>query len=218
MGRGPGGRHSGLVTLASIPLTSQNRPRLLPADGACHWADLWSTTRREPLTERQLWAPGTKLPPPRCSQLAGLADWVRAGCLAHGSQACPQATRETRDQTEAVGPEKRQRVGKQAWKGDPLLLPSPTPSCAPADHSVPPHPALLFNAISPSCSSPSDLLEMQIRGCHFLLKSRKQPLILIKRKPKLLTTANKALHALALSTRSLPLPSDACHQTIVFFP
>lgn len=116
MGRGPGGSHSGLVTLASIPLTSQHRPCLLPAERACHWADLWSTTRHEPLTEWQLWAPGpmptvgplspTKLPPPRCSQLAGLADWVRAGCLAHRSQACPQTTRETRDQTEAMGPEK----------------------------------------------------------------------------------------------------------------
>ena len=157
MGRGPGGRHSGLVTLASIPLTSQHRPRLLPAERACHWADLWSTTRCEPLTERQLWAPGpmptvgplspTKLPPPRCSQLAGLADWVRAGCRAHGSQACPQTTRETRDQTEAVGPEKRQRVGKQAWKGDPSSFHLRLPACAPADHSVPPHPALLSNAL-----------------------------------------------------------------------
>ena len=72
------------------------------------------------------------------------------------------------------------------------------PSCSP---SLPPP------AIPPSCGSPSDLVEVQIRECNFLLKSRKQPPILIKRKPKLLTTANQALHALALSTASLPLPS-----------
>lgn len=78
----------------------------------------------------------------------------------------------------------------------------------PADRTGPPAPPLSrpLPSLLP-VGSPSDLSEMQIRGCHFLLKSRKQPPILIKRKPKLLTTANKALHALALSTASLPLPS-----------
>lgn len=118
-------------------------------------------TRWEPLTEWQLWAPGptptmgllspTKLLPPKCSQLAGLADWVRAGCLAHGSQACPQTTRETRDQTEAVGPETGQHVGRQAWKGSPSSFHLGLPACAPADHSVPQSPLrslVLFDALS----------------------------------------------------------------------
>lgn len=84
----------------------------------------------EPLLGWQLWAPGPratmeppppiKLPPPRCSQLAGLADRERAGCLACGGQACRQTTHKTRDQMEAAGPEKRQSAGQWDWKGGPL--------------------------------------------------------------------------------------------------
>lgn len=56
---------------------------------------------------------------------------------------------------------------------------------------------------------PRDLLKMQIRGCHSLLKPLGQPPILNKMKAKILSTANRALHELALPTSSLTVPSDA---------
>lgn len=166
VGKGPGGSHSWLVTLASIPLPHSTGPacsQLNVAVTGLTSVPRATRTRHEPLTEWQLWARGptptvgplspTKLPPPRCSQLAGLADGVRAGCLAHGSQACPQTTHETRDRLEAAGPEERQRVGRQAWKGSPLLLPSPTPclcSCRPfrAHSPLRCQCLILFNALS----------------------------------------------------------------------
>lgn len=129
MGRGSESSHSWLITFHPFFPSAQasSAPSCSGAGTGLTSYSHASGAGHEPFPGWQLWAPGPKatsgpplpmkLPPPRCSPLAGLADWARAGGLAHGSHACRQTVSEMRAQMVGCRARKRQRAAKWAWKG-----------------------------------------------------------------------------------------------------